>query len=64
VKEYIAAKLARQVTKWMLDKYGADWQDDWVRASADDDYWEGQMGPEPQMVSEGESTITVPQFLI
>lgn len=63
-REYIAAKLARQVSKWMLDKYGADWQDDWVRACADDNYWEGQMGPEPKLVFENETPVYVPQLRV
>lgn len=64
VKEYIAAKLAAKVAKYQLAKYGADWQDDWVRCEADDNYWEGEMGTEPRLVHENEVPVPVIQFRI
>jgi len=62
--EYAIAALATRVAKFYLDKYGEDWQDDWVRASADFNYWEGQHGPEPKLVAEVESQIFIPNLSI
>ena len=59
-KEYIISATAARVAKYYLDKFGAEWQDDWIRASADFNYWEGQHGPEPKLVAEVESELYVP----
>lgn len=63
-KEYIIAALATRVAKYMLDKHGEEWQDDWVRASADFNYWEGQHGPEPRLIVEVESPLYIPQLSV
>lgn len=63
-KEYIVAALAERVSKWMLDTHGAEWQDDWVRASTELAYWEGEFGPEPQYVEEVTTPVGVPQITV
>lgn len=63
-KEYIVAALAERLTKRMLDKHGAEWQDDWVRASATLNYWEGVFGTEPQMVHENEHPVVIPDLKV
>jgi hypothetical protein len=62
--EYAGAALAEKVTKLMLDKFGADWQDDWARASAMLNYWEGEFGPEPQRVHESETPVSIPNLRV
>ena len=59
-KEYIISATAARVAKYYLDKFGGEWQDDWIRASADFNYWEGQHGPEPKLVAEVESELYIP----
>ncbi len=61
-KEYIISAVAARVAKFYLDKFGEEWQDDWIRASADFNYWEGQHGPEPKLISEVESELYIPQL--
>ena len=61
-KEYIISATAARVAKYYLDKVGGEWQDDWIRASADFNYWEGQHGPEPKLIAEVESELYVPQI--
>lgn len=62
--EYAAAVLAEQLTKRMLDKYGSDWQDDWVRASTWSNYWEGEFGPEPQRIHENTQPVYIPDLRV
>ncbi len=62
--EYIISALAARVSKWYLDKVGEEWQDDWVRASGDFNYWEGQHGPEPKLIAEVESELFIPDLEI
>lgn len=62
--EYVAAVLAEQLTKRMLDKFGADWQDDWTRASAWANYWEGEFGPLPQHIFENEVPVFIPDLKV
>lgn len=63
-KEYIVASMATQLSKWMLDMYGADWQDDWVRNASELAYWEEEFGPEPVYVEEVGSNLVVPQLVV
>jgi hypothetical protein len=63
-KEYVVAALAERVAKHMMDTYGADWQDDWVRASTELAYWEGEFGPEPKFVEENETPVYIPQWRV
>ncbi len=62
--EYIAAAIAERFTKMQLDKLGAEWQDDWVRASAWLNYWEGQFGPEPVHIYENEQPVMIPHLKV
>ena len=64
-KEYIVAALAERLCKRMLDKPGGEeWQDDWARASATLNYWEGVFGPEPKMIHENEHPVVIPHFRV
>lgn len=62
--EYAAAALAEALCKRMLDRYGADWQDDWVRAASMLNYWEGEFGPEPQHVFQNTVPVNIPQLRV
>lgn len=62
--EYVSAALAEKLSKRLLDKLGAEWQDDWVRASTMFNYWEGEFGPEPQHIFENEQPVTIPQVRV
>jgi len=63
-KEYIVAALAERVAKFYMDIFGADWQDDWVRASTELAYWEGEFGPEPQWIEETDVPVMIPQIQV
>lgn len=62
--EYVGAALAEKIAKLMLDKYGAEWQDRWARASAWFNYWEGEFGPEPQRIHEQETPVHIPNLTV
>lgn len=63
-KEYAVAALAERLSKWMMDNVGADWQDDWVRASSELAYWEAEFGPEPQYIEENTTPTVIPQLRV
>lgn len=60
--EYAASVTAALVAEFYMQKYGADWQDDFVQAKSRWNYWEGQFGPEPKIVMENETPVYIPQL--
>lgn len=62
--EYAIAGTAERLSKKMLEKGFAEWQPEWVRASADLSRWEMEFGPEPQLISESESVPFIPNLRV
>ena len=60
--EYVTAVTASLIAEFYMQKYGSDWQDDFVQTKARWNYWEGQFGPEPKIVMENETPIVIPQL--
>jgi hypothetical protein len=61
--EYAVATIASRLAEYMLNREGGDgWRDEWIRAEASRNYWEQEMGPEPQFVHEAESPPFIPYF--
>jgi hypothetical protein len=61
---YIQAALAERVSKYYMDIYGQVWQDDWMRASSELNYWENEFGPEPHYIEENTQSVYVPQLRV
>lgn len=65
-RDYVVAATAEAVAKYMLAKNPTDpqWQAEWIRASADLNYWEGEFGPEPQYIESDEEPVFIPYIRV
>lgn len=62
--ELVSSRLAFLIAEFYTQKYGAEWQDDWMQEASRANYWDGQFGAEPRIVEENEFPFVFPQLSV